>query len=454
MDYERKERLKWCCPDPMEPMNVKQALAKTSLVVSLALLSQWLCCAANMAATEPVTLQATITEEQALNATLLSGPRAGAVRAQLGIAKAGIAQAWVLPNPALMTDIGFAELSQRFGVSLPVEAPWKLVLRLIAAKSEISVASIDIERTLWALRADSRRAYTELVVAEESLQMMRDLFELTRLLTDVARKRYQAGDVAKLDVLKAELAYSQAEIEASQAERRVIQAREQLNVIMGRPEDSSLAVPKLSAFQLHAEKNELLPNLTESLPPLSQFIAEALRDRLELKLLNQQIVATRANKRVAVGNIFPDPQVAFGYDRQVNPAPDPNVVKMFLTASLPLPILDRQQGILARLRATLRQLDAQSNAQKNIVRGQVALAYRRLVNARENIRRYQDSVLAQSEKVAELGRLSYKLGQTDITSALTAQQSNIQVRNVYLNEVLNYQQAFTDLEQSVGHILQ
>jgi outer membrane protein TolC len=93
-------------------------------------------------------------------------------------------------------------------------------------------------------------------------------------------------------------------------------------------------------------------------------------------------------------------------------------------------------------------------AQQSIVRGQVALAYRKVLNARENIRRYQGSVLAQSEKVAELGRLSYGLGQTDITSALTAQQSNIQVRNLYLAEVLNYQLAFTDLEQAVGHILQ
>jgi cobalt-zinc-cadmium efflux system outer membrane protein len=122
--------------------------------------------------------------------------------------------------------------------------------------------------------------------------------------------------------------------------------------------------------------------------------------------------------------------------------------------SFPLPIFDVQQGEIARIRATERNLRFELLSQENIVRGQVALAYRKMWIARENIRRYQDSVLAQSHHVAELARLSYRLGQTDITTALVAQQANIQVRNQYLNEVLNYQQAFTDLEQSVGRILQ
>jgi len=62
--------------------------------------------------------------------------------------------------------------------------------------------------------------------------MMRDMAELTKRLADVANKRFQSGDVAKLDVYKAQLAGAQAEVDASQAERRVIQRREQLNIIM------------------------------------------------------------------------------------------------------------------------------------------------------------------------------------------------------------------------------
>jgi cobalt-zinc-cadmium efflux system outer membrane protein len=364
-------------------------------------------------------------------------------------------QAKVLPNPAIEFDNGYAEFSYRFGVAVPIEPPWKIMFRIAAAKAQIGAASIQMQQSLWALRADIRRAYAELVVSQESVLMMKNLAELTDRLLDVAKKRYQSGDVAKLDLYKAELACAQADIEAGQADRRVISAREQLNIIMGRPETAELSVPSLAPFQLHAEQaNSLLPDLSQSLPPLSQYIADAFQNRLEIKLINQEIVATAANKKLAIGNILPNGQVSFGWDRQLNFAPEPTLNRLYLMGSFPIPVLDRQQGELARLKATASNLNYELLSQHNIIRGQVALAYRKVVNARENMRKYQQSVIAQSEKVAELGRLSYQLGQTDITSALNAQQVNIQVRNLYLTEVMNYEQAFTDLEQAVGHVLQ
>ena len=160
-------------------------------------------------------LKGGVTEEQALNATLLTGPRAASIKSALGVAQAGIRQAWVLPNPALEFDNGFAEFSYRFGVAVPIEPPWKLFLRLNAAKQNIGTAQLQLGAALWQLRADTRRAYTELVIAEEAAVMMRDLANLTRSLADVAQKRFSSGDVAKLDTYKAELAFQQADVDAS-----------------------------------------------------------------------------------------------------------------------------------------------------------------------------------------------------------------------------------------------
>jgi cobalt-zinc-cadmium efflux system outer membrane protein len=312
-----------------------------------------------------------------------------------------------------------------------------------------------MQQSLWLLRADIRRAYTELVVSQESLEMTQQFAKLTQQLADVARKRNQSGDVPKLDVYKAELAAAQANIDAGQAERRVLQAREQLNIIMGRPEEADLPVPHLAPFELHTDKaNSLLPNLSEELPAMMHYINDALQERLEIKLVASEIVANQAMHKLTVGNILPNGQISFGWDRQLGSGGQPTLDRMYLMGSFPIPIFDRQQGELARISATASNLNLQLNSERNVVRGQVALAYRKVVNARENMRQYQESVIALSQKVAELGRLSYQLGQTDITAALNAQQANIQVRNSYLSEVMNYEQAFTDLEQAVGHVLQ
>jgi cobalt-zinc-cadmium efflux system outer membrane protein len=393
-----------------------------------------------------------ITIEQALDQTLLSGPRAAAARSMLGISKAAMVQARILPNPAIELDNGYAELSYRFGVAIPIEPPWKMVFRLAAARAQIGAASIQMEQSLWFLRADVRRAYAELVVAQESQTMMRELAQLTESLAEVARKRYKAGEVPKLDMFKAELAAAQADVDSEQEDRRVLQAREQLNIVMGRPETAELSVPSLAPFQLRADKaNSLLPDLSKQLPPLAEYVNDALKDRLELKLVKQEIVANNANRRLTIGNILPNGQLSTGWDKQVGV---PNLNRMYLMGSFPIPIFDHQQGELARLKATGLNLNYDLISQQNIIRGQVDLAYRKVINAREIMRRYQDSIIAQSQKVAELGRLSYQLGQTDITSALNAQQANIQVRNAYLAQVMNYEQGFTDLEQAVGHILE
>ena len=170
---------------------------------------------------------------------------------------------------------------------------------------------------------------------------------------------------------------------------------------MGRSEDLALAVPKLRMFELHADNNtELLPDLSKVMDPLPKFIGEGLRDRLEIKIVRQEIVAAKAGKKLAKGNILPNGQISFGYDRQVNFAPEPNLNKMYVMGSFPLPVFDVQQGELARISATLKQLDLEMLSQQNVIRGQIALAYRKVFNAREisanirtpfshNLRRFQ-----------------------------------------------------------------
>jgi outer membrane protein, heavy metal efflux system len=400
-------------------------------------------------------LSAQITIEQALDQTIMTGPRAAAARSLMAMSQAALTQARVLPNPAIEFDNGFAELSYRVGVALPIEPPWKMVFRLSAARAQINEASIQMQQALWLLRADVRRAYVELVVSQESRTMMLELSRLTNQLADVAKKRYLAGEVPKLDMLKSELAAVQSGIDADQESRRVQQAREQLNIIMGRNETAEISVPSLAPFQLKAgAANSLLPELGKPMRPASEYVNEALQERLEIKLIKQQMVTTAANRKVVVGNIIPNGQIGVGFDRQLNPSPETNVDRWYLMGSFPMPVFDRQQGELARLRLSQRNLNFELISQQNIIRGQVNLAYRKVLNAREIMGKYQNSVIAQSEKVAELGRLSYRLGQTDITSALNAQQANIQVRNTYLTQIMNYEQSYTELEQAVGHVIQ
>lgn len=399
----------------------------------------------------------TLSLEQAMSETLVQSPRAASLRLQLAIAKSALVRAKQLPNPTIFMDNGYkAEFTYRYGASIPIEPPWKLALRVLAAKKQIQLADLEISKALWSLRGDIRRAYAEVLVARERQEALTELATLYEQLLAVAEKKYKVGDVAQVDVFRAELALNRAEISRSQMLNNVTKYSQSMNVLLGRQHDSQLEVLRLSSFNLKAEQRDFLPDLEKPLPELSSLITRANNNRLGIKIVAQNINASEAKLRLSYGNILPTPVLAAG-SSVVNGPPNPgnqtNFHGFFLQGYAEIPIFNVQQGDISLYRMSIRQLRAESLTQQNIVEQDVVKAYRTVVALREKIQAFQAKVLARSDQIAQLTRKSYEVGESDIASVLMAQQANVQVRNEYLDSVYAYEIAYTDLEQSIGTTL-
>lgn len=396
-------------------------------------------------------VQGYVTVNQVLNEALIKSPRAAAVRALLPIQTSLYAAATVAPDPVIYRDEApMSEQVLRLGAQKTWDPPWKLAFRMLAARKQVREQKLELLNTLWGFRNDVRRAYLEVVMAQETYDTLSTLAELANRLLQVSEKLFRAGSVAELDVLKARLASSQTEVDRQQGAARVALAKQNLNIIMGRHPDSTIEVPRLPQFRLKAEKTGLLPNLSKPVPPINEFMEIALSNRLELRILKGQIEVAEAQLRNAIGNIVPDPVVASGYSANNNGPSGPKIKAIFVTMNYEFPLFSYSQGDIVRLRATIKQYHAQILAQRNHIQADVTTAYNHLLIARQRIAAYQDHILADSERVARLARRSYEVGQSDITSTLAAQQANVQVRQNYLDAVNNYQQAFTELEQAIG----
>ena len=387
------------------------------------------------------------------NESLVNSPRAATIRAQLGITRAAYAQALVLPNPSLFFLEDTAQKARQIGASVPIEAPWKLAFRVLGAKAQIKQTDFEIQRNLWQLRTTVRRAYLDVVMATETSKSYDELNTLATELLTVAQKRFAADDVAALDVNRSELALFQAEAEVRQSNRKVAQAKQRLSVLMGRDYRDVIEVPRLPPFKLNAETHELLPNLNEQVPSMDTLISDALKTRLDIKIIQQSIAVNRVNKRIAIANILPNLQLNAGSSYSGNPPDGPATRGYFVGFTQELPIFNFQQGEQARLHAQNIQLNRELESTKNQVTEEVVSAYQQLAAARERVGYYQDKILNSSENVARLARRGYEVGQADITSTLAAQQANVQIKTAYLEAVRNYQQALTELEQAIGHPL-
>ena len=411
----------------------------------------------------PKTLGSGMTILQSLDEALVKSPRAAAIRAQLQITTAAYAEAAAAPNPAFLFDRApLGEQVRRVGPTFTVEGPWKLVFRLLATKRLVEQTKTDLMTSIWALRADVRRAYTEVVVAQETVETLNSLYDLASRLLEVSDKRFQAGDVPELDVLKARLATSQSDVERQVGMRRVIRAKQQLNVIMGRKPEDIVNIPRLPAFlgsgsvnKLDkSQKAQLLPDFAVEPAPLASYIQKAMDQRLELKSVEQRIKLNKAQMRTAISNVVPNPSVSFGNSVSGNAPSGPKVSSVFFTVIAESPITNWNQGEIYRLKATATQLKYELGAQKNIITAQVSSAYNNVLAARQKLKVYQEHILADSYEVARLARRSYEVGQSDITATLQVQQANVAVRSQYLDAVRAYQEAYTDLEQSCGRPLE
>ncbi|HEY9793040.1 MAG TPA: TolC family protein [Candidatus Obscuribacterales bacterium] len=388
---------------------------------------------------------------QVLNQALILSPRAAAIRAQLRIQAALYPAATIMPDPQLFRDeAAISEQVLRIGPQMTWDPPWKMAFRLLAARRQVQEQKLEFLNSLWSFRNQVRGAYLEVVMAQETYDALALLATLSDRLWHISERLYKAGSVAGLDVLKAELAAHQSEVDRDQGAGRVALAKQQLNIIIGRGQDLAIDIPRLPQFRAKAERTGLMPNLNKEIPPANEFLEIALSNRLELRILAAQIRVANAQLRNAFGNIIPDPQLVTGYSANGNGPSGPKIKAFFTTMNYELPFFTYGQGDIPRLKATIRQYQSQIISQRNQINADVSHAYNHLINARKKILVYQDHILAESDRVAQLARRSYEVGQSDITSTLAAQQANVQVKQNYLDAVNAYQQAFTELEQAVG----
>lgn len=399
----------------------------------------------------------------AMSEAMRVGPRAAAIRAQLGITQAGLSTATQAPNPTTFMDRGMmAEQVMRIGPIFETDMPWELYLRLLAAKLLVNQTKVDLMTQIWSLRTDVRHAYVELVVAQETQRTLVQLYELADRLYVVSKKRYEAGAVPELDVLKGHLLASQSSVDVGVGIRRIAVAKQQLNILMGRPINSPLYVAPLPDYtsskealeRLRVQKSDILPNFNEDIAPLNLFVAKGIQSRLELKSLGLQLKVNTANARLNYANIIPNPNFALGKDTAGNEPSGPKITAVFMTLNQETPLTNINQGQIYQYKATGYQLNYQTAAQRNIVNSDISGAYQNVLAARDKVRIYQERLLRDSNEVTRLAYRSYEAGQSDMTAALQAQQANIQVRSSYLDAINSYASAFADLEKAVGRPLQ
>lgn len=377
---------------------------------------------------EKLTLQEALDTANRQNLDLLTG------RLRRAVSEAGVQIARQRPNPT----VTFAAARDLPHESLLLDQPLELGgvrgRRIDLARSEVPLSAVEYSALERQVRRKVREAYYGAVFARGVTAFQVRSLEIAKRLQEIAQARFEAGDVAQLETVQADLLVAHAETDLEVSRQQEKTAFVQLNILMNEPAAKD--------WELLTPMDGLL-----SSPSMDELIARAEQSNPELQHLAQEQRIEEAHRSLLQAQRTPHVTLQFGTD--FNSPPDFRVGPRGQLA-VELPVFSRNQGEIAQSQAASRVLESEVQANRRAVAGSLQMAYLDLAVRKRQIELYHDKLLPAGRKLSELAEESYRAGKTGILNVLDAQRSAQQLEREYLDSLFGMQTRFAELEETIG----
>ncbi|HEV2288937.1 MAG TPA: TolC family protein [Candidatus Acidoferrales bacterium] len=357
-----------------------------------------------------------------------------AARAQRTVSAAGVRIAQERPNPTGNFNALRDDPHEGWWFDMPIELNSKRQKRIDLAHAEEGLTDDDISALEKQLRQNVRDAFFALALARGVTEEKNDTLKLAQRLHDIAQQRYETGDVPQLEVFQAELEVSQAQADYEVAQKEARVALNELNALLSEPPSTDWDLVNL------------LSDLPAK-PALDTLFTRARAANAELQRITQEEKVEQSQLALYKADRVPNLTLSLGVDYN---APHNFRYGPRSQASMEIPIFSRNQGEIAESSASLIALQDQSLATRRAVEGRVESAYLELDSRETQAQLYNASLLPASERLESMAEESYRAGKANILSVLEAQKNVQQVREEYLQSLFAVQQAFAQLEETVG----
>lgn len=390
--------------------------------------------APNPAGAQQATQPQRLTLAQALDMAAKQNLDLIAARAQRAVAAAGVRAAGQRPNPTGNVNVLRDDPHEGVWFDVPIEIGSKRKQRIELARQQGNLTEDDISALERLTRQNTRDAFFGLALARSTTQEKSDALKLAQRLQDIAQSRFDAGGVPELEVEQAKLdvAQAQADFQVAQQEEKV--ALSALDALLDEPPgtDWELVTP-LETMPAEAPLNDLLTRAAASNPDLERI---AQQEKIE----QSQRTLLRASR-------IPNLTLSAGVDYN---APHNFRYGPRSQASMEIPIFSRNQGEIAESSAALIALEDQALATRRAVDGRVEQAYYELDAREAQSKLYNESLVPAAARLESMAEESYQAGKANILAVLDAQRNVQQVKQAYLQSLFAVQQAFAQLEETVG----
>ena len=294
------------------------------------------------------------------------------------------------------------------------------------------------------LEFEVKRQFVATSVAWRAVSFGRREAERARSAVDLGQRRRAAGEITANDLSRLSLLLLQVEQALDRAEFGHEQARLLLAQLLGM-DDGAPRFTVVTGPTASAEPPAALA--TATLPAL---LAEARQKRPDLAAARAQLDAARASAELARRRVIPQFQLQAQYAQQGAPGGWFTPPTASVGLSLPLPVLDQQQGQIGAADAGVAAAEASVRKTEGQVAVDVGTAFAAFQASRRQARRAEQELLALSRDVRDIVGEEYARGATSLLDYLDTQRSRILNEVEYLGTLKDFWTAVFQLERAVG----
>src|SRR5580704_1177762 len=404
-----------------------------------------LCCCAKAGAQQALTWEQVRTRFETSNPTLLADTL------NIQESKAEEITAFLRPNPTLTLSADGTQIAPSHGVWEPfagtfesaevsylLERRHKRDLRLKSQQNATLIAEsthADLERTLL---FNLRAAFVSILQAKAVLQLATADLEYYDHVLEISRTRFQAGDIAQIDLDRLELQRVQYESDVQTADVNLRTAKIQLLTLLNDRtpiEQFDVAGPFDFNDQLMAR---------------DEFRKIALETRPDLKAALEAVGKAQTDHKLAIANGSTDPTLSAWYTHNSSNNNPFAINTLGVSVSVPLRIFDRNQGEKLRTQLDITRNERLRDAAEAGVFSDVDSGYATLDSNLILLRPYKAKYLQQATRVRDTIFFSYQRGGASLLDFLNAQADYRSVQLSYVNLVGSYLTAAAQLNMAVG----
>jgi outer membrane protein, heavy metal efflux system len=318
------------------------------------------------------------------------------------------------------TDLDL-QISQRF------EPGGRRTARIASVNAAVDLGAADLDETIRVVMRQAATAYYQALHAGERQRLWTAAEQFAAGVEQAAGRRFQAGDIAVLDVNLARASRARASSERESAAAAKASALGDLQQLLQLEGDIEIA-------------GTLETSTDSDLPALIQLASQ----RPELRGFDAAI--REAEAEVQLGRSFsrPDYGVGGGYQREGGDR------VVFGALSISLPVFAKGQALGAVGSARARRLRAQRDAARVRVEIEVASRFRAYQRTLRSVQVLQTDALPGLDDNEALTTRSFEVGQIGLPDLLLIRREILDTRFQYLDTLLEAALARIELHASAA----